>query len=573
MNENEFLIELEAKLDEAKSKWNINEDILTIAKAIESLKVQAEIDPNSVKNIANQLSKIMNQKIVVDNIQIDTKQFEKTSAKIGKSIGASINNNASSSINSIKHDIDSVMKEFKQNKLTGYDLSKMFNLNRSDVDNSVIQQVRNLTKELNSLAMEALKMDSDNAWEGIVNKLNSLSDVLNKFGLKRDTESFAESLDIADYFKNKKIFIGDKSEVLSNTGMGIRELNNQFRSLGVTFTTVSEGAIKLDTIWSELFNISPNLEKLVSFGDQLNGIVQHLKIAKEALYGESNLQPLDNGEVTTFLADWMGKLDDTFRKISLLKEMALDIQETAVQSSTESADTITKNEKKKQQAYGETAKAHAKLKSEMDDIVQKGDFKKSFSASDSVDDIKEYFKTLSATVSIKEKLDKGTGNEGFIVSLKNAVGVVEELRYKYNELNDTFEYVGGSVNDSGVKKQADVITAKAESLQIALEKAKASYSDMNSQNPIKEQSHISALEQQYNKVVNAINNVRSADNATFSSMVSNANKEKSVLDAMVTTFKKAENVSLDMKGNEFSSGLDIAKNKLEELACFKNNLK
>lgn len=408
MNENEFLIELEAKLDEAKSKWNINEDILTIAKAIESLKVQAEIDPNSVKNIANQLSKIMNQKIVVDNIQIDTKQFEKTSAKIGKSIGASINNNASSSINSIKHDIDSVMKEFKQNKLTGYDLSKMFNLNRSDVDNSVIQQVRNLTKELNSLAMEALKMDSDNAWEGIVNKLNSLSDVLNKFGLKRDTESFAESLDIADYFKNKKIFIGDKSEVLSNTGMGIRELNNQFRSLGVTFTTVSEGAIKLDTIWSELFNISPNLEKLVSFGDQLNGIVQHLKIAKEALYGESNLQPLDNGEVTTFLADWMGKLDDTFRKISLLKEMALDIQETAVQSSTESADTITKNEKKKQQAYGETAKAHAKLKSEMDDIVQKGDFKKSFSASDSVDDIKEYFKTLSATVSIKEKLDKGT---------------------------------------------------------------------------------------------------------------------------------------------------------------------
>ena len=39
MNENEFLIELQAKLDEAKSKGNINEDILTIAKAIDSLKV------------------------------------------------------------------------------------------------------------------------------------------------------------------------------------------------------------------------------------------------------------------------------------------------------------------------------------------------------------------------------------------------------------------------------------------------------------------------------------------------------------------------------------------------------
>lgn len=376
MNENEFLIELQAKLDEEKSKGNINSDLTTIAKSIESLKVQAEIDPNSVKNIANQLAKIMNQKIVVDNIQVDTKQFENASNKIGKSIGASIDKNVSSSIDSIKNDINSVINEFKQNKLTGYNISKIFNLNRSDVDSSVIQQVRNLTKELNSLAMEALKIDSDNSWEGIVNKLNSLSDVLNKFGLKRDTASFAESLDVADYFKNKKIYVGDKSEVLSNTGMGVRELNNQFKRLGVTFTTVSEGSIKLDTIWSELFNISPNLEKLVSFGDQLNGIVQHLKIAKEALYGESNLQPLDNGEVTAFLVDWMDKLNDTFKKISVLKDMEIDLQEMIAQSSNESTDTITKNEKKKQQVYEETAKAHSKLKSEMDDIVQKGDFKK-----------------------------------------------------------------------------------------------------------------------------------------------------------------------------------------------------
>lgn len=309
MNENEFLIELQAKLDEAKSKGNINEDILTIAKAIDSLKLQAEIDPNSVKNIANQLSKIMNQKIVVDNIQIDTKQFENVSAKIGKSIGSSIN----------------------------------------------------------------------------------------------------------------------------------------------------------------------------------------------------------------------------------------------------------------KQAYEETAKAHAKLKSEMNDIVQKDNFKISFSASESVEDIKEYFKTLSATVSVKEKLDKGTGNEGFIVSLKNAAGVVEELKYKYNELTDAFEYTGGSINDSGIIKQINAITAKADSLQTSIDKIKASYSDMNSQNPIKEEGHISALEQQYDKIANSINDLRSADNTTFSSMVSNVNKEIAALEAMVSAYRKAETVSIHMKGTALTSAIEIRRNDLEKL--------
>ena len=220
----DFLILLQAKLDEARSKGNINSDIDKLQSKIEKLKVQAEIDPNSVKNIAQQLSKIMNQKVVVDNIQIDTRQTVKAGEQLGQNLGNSLNKNLTSSLNSVKQNIDNVIKGFSNQKLNSYDLSKMFNLNRVNIDNSVIQQVRSLTNELNSLAKEALKTNSDSSWEGIVNKISSLSQVLNKFGAGRDLISFKESLDVLDYFQNKKIFIGNKSEALSNAGMNVKEL-------------------------------------------------------------------------------------------------------------------------------------------------------------------------------------------------------------------------------------------------------------------------------------------------------------------------------------------------------------
>ena len=101
--------------------------------------------------------------------------------------------------------IESIIKGFDNQKLNSYDLSKMFNLNRADIDASVIQNVRNLTNELNALAKEALKTNSDSSWEGIVNKISSLSKVLSQFGSSRDLSAFKESLDVLDYFQNKKI--------------------------------------------------------------------------------------------------------------------------------------------------------------------------------------------------------------------------------------------------------------------------------------------------------------------------------------------------------------------------------
>lgn len=211
-------------------------------------------------------------------------------------------------------------------------------------------------------------------------------------------------------------------------------------------------------------------------------------------------------------------------------------------------------------------------------VVQKGSFEKIFTPDKNgingvAKDAEKYFKTLSNTVSVEERLGNKNNLEGFTVTLKNAEGVVEQLRYKYQELkNDAgevtsrwFEYSGGSINDNGVIKQMNAISAKADSLQTKLDKLKANYSDVNASRPIKDSGNISALSQQYDKVTQAIENVRSADNATFSSMVSNAQREITTLESMVSQFRNAENVATQMKSVDISSGIAQAQERLGKL--------
>ena len=71
--ENEFLIELQAKLDEAKSKNNLNRDIDTIQAQLNELKLQAIIDDATISELVKQLERVLNQKITISNINVDGK--------------------------------------------------------------------------------------------------------------------------------------------------------------------------------------------------------------------------------------------------------------------------------------------------------------------------------------------------------------------------------------------------------------------------------------------------------------------------------------------------------------------
>lgn len=222
------------------------------------------------------------------------------------------------------------------------------------------------------------------------------------------------------------------------------------------------------------------------------------------------------------------------------------------------------------------------IQSGINSVIQKGEFKTEFTFSaDKQNNVakvaqEEFKKIANGIVTIKEQMNQVDGKsflDGFIVNIKKANGEIESLTYRLKDMLDSqgkstgksFQYVGGSINDNGVIKQLDAISTKADNLQTKLDKLKANYSDINSSRPIKDSNNISALSQQYDKVSQAIENVRNADNTTFSSMVSNAQREITALESMVAQFRNAENVATQMKSVDISSGIAQAQERLGKL--------
>ena len=56
----EFLILLQAKLDEAKSKGNVNADIKELQNQLDTLKVQVELDPKAAQKLPDSIGKLVN---------------------------------------------------------------------------------------------------------------------------------------------------------------------------------------------------------------------------------------------------------------------------------------------------------------------------------------------------------------------------------------------------------------------------------------------------------------------------------------------------------------------------------
>lgn len=478
---NEFLIELQAILNSEISKGNINKSITRLQNQIDKLKLQAEIDPKTIFNLKRQIEKATNQSITFSNINLNNGQIEKT----GQQIGTSINKGLMASLGNIKNSIYNVIKEFSGNKLSFAELSKTFNLNRSGIDSSVLEQVRSLTKEINALSKEVIKTGSDSSWENIINKMDSLYIALNKFGRSRDLVPFQESLDILKQFEGKKIFVNNKSELFQNTGMSVRELNNQMRSLNVTFTTSKKNAVDLDTVWSELCNISPNLQNFITFGDQINAIVGHLKTAKEALYGENNLQPVQRNDVSKICMGYMNSLEETANKLNLLREQETEIRQNTVSSTN----TIIQNEERKQQAFKQTADIQQKLIAN-ESLIKSGANVAVFdNTNNAAREASQYFKQLlqdeNTLISVSEKFNRANELSSFAVNVKRASGEVETLRYALENIGTkgdpfyVFKNIGAELNNSTAIKQVQKMEKVITDYQTKLNDFKTRYSKAN----------------------------------------------------------------------------------------------
>lgn len=285
------------------------------------------------------------------------------------------------------------------------------------------------------------------------------------------------------------------------------------------------------------------------------------------------------------IAKLQGKLEALKLQVTLdpnaAQKLANDIGKLINQKITISNINIDSNQavKNAQQTGQQIGR---QIQNGINSVIQKGNFKTEFTFSaDKQNNVakvaqEEFKKISSGIITVKEQMSQINGRsflDGFVVNIKKANGEVESLTYRLKDILDaqgkvtgkSFQYIGGSINDNGVIKQLDAISTKADNLQTKLDKLKSNYSDLNSSRPIKDSNNISALSQQYDKVSQSIENVRNADNATFSSMVSNAQREITALELMVAQFRNAENVATQMKSVDISSGIAQAQERLGKL--------
>lgn len=87
---NEYLIKLQAKLDEVKSKGLINADLEKLQEQINKLKLQIEPDPNVLSDLARQLEAITSQEIIISGAAIDQRQIRKIGQDIGNAVSQGI---------------------------------------------------------------------------------------------------------------------------------------------------------------------------------------------------------------------------------------------------------------------------------------------------------------------------------------------------------------------------------------------------------------------------------------------------------------------------------------------------
>lgn len=500
-------------------------------------------------------------------LSIDTSTTIKSAQQVGQKIGNTVTKEVKKAI-----DIDDVIDQEVLNLMKTFSIagdkgSSAF----KEIKQALIECRSELQKLKNSdLGIDAELFDTSRAFDKVTDAVANQMRAVNNLG--------DEYIALAKYMKSfndpKK---GNKVRVPDFIK---QEQGDDYKSsrgtLGIAFNT--EKGISFASFLEDLnheLGISIDLTK----GEEkaYEELVHKIRLGREQLEAQKKSQTSLQANAST--EEILSQNFINRNEIRDVAESSIDYinateaaSSALVQSSTQAANTVIQNEERIQQAKRETTKEFL--------AVQKGGFQRAFSPADkelgginnTAKSVEEYFKgvngVLADTVSVQERFDADKNLTGFTVSLKNANGAAEQLRYTLRTIEDTdisfFEYTGGSINDNGVLKQMNAISTKADTLQNKLNKLKSSYLDQNVQRPIKDDSHIAALSEQYDKVEKAIIDVRNADEATFASMVSNAQREITALETMVSEFRNAENVSSKMKGTDFASGLDIAKNDLEK---------
>lgn len=325
----EFLILLQAKLDEAKSKGNVNADIDKIQGQIDKLKLQVEVDPKTLSNLTKQLEGIINQKITISNIGINSSNAIKSAQQTGQQIGNAINqgitnavpkgNKTLKSFSELKigtgnigaiidkkgivdteqslNKIKQLYSEFGQVKITDKIFDSDGNIQKFKVN---IEQVNGELKETRSFVMElngssfAFPNDIIKGSESIIQHLDKTKNVVNQTG-----EAINELANKA------KI---DKIQLSMDNGYGASEYQNHINSIIASLEKYGIETKEAQTITASLQSTLDSMkglsgQELVTQADKLEQEFKAVKASVEEakLSYDKFMQPVSNEKATSLI--------------------------------------------------------------------------------------------------------------------------------------------------------------------------------------------------------------------------------------------------------------------------------
>lgn len=393
---NEFLVLLQAKLNKAISQGNINKDINKIQKQLNKLKVQVEIDPKTIANLTSQIEKILNQKITLSNINVNTEQAVKDAQKATQQIA----NASTSATDTIIQNEQKKQQAYKQTSDAQKQTAKDESLIKSGANVATFENTVNAAREASQYFKELLK--DENALIAVSERFNKANE-LNSFTVNvRRASGEVETLRYALENIGTK---GDPFYVFKNVGA---ELNNStaIKQMQKMEKVITDYQTKLDTFKTKYSKTSIDYSGFEtvfnSFKDGV-GTVNGLKIAFNQLENAAKAS-------TQMLKSQSASLDPIQQAINNMRDMPailknLETNMSGLQNKTALAEI----------SVDDLISRYMKLKAEMDAVGGKVPLDGSWA--------KEYQKLMSDVVSAtrrvaaeQKKAEKA--NQSFIASLK-----------------------------------------------------------------------------------------------------------------------------------------------------------
>lgn len=244
--------------------------------------------------------------------------------------------------------------------------------------------------------------------------------------------------------------------------------------------------------------------------------------------------------------------DDTISAINVIS----DAEQKIAQFSTQAANTVVQNEERKQQVYHESSGVIENLKTTLKTMrVDRS----------SIDAIIQDMEELGFTAK-NTSVEMKNGKFDITVNGIDDIGrAITEIR-RFDSATDEISLVGRKISqpltetDKFIKQQKKSVA----DLTNQINQLNRSAIDQNANRPIKDSTHLDVLEGKYNEITSAIQRMGNASSNTFDEEANNVRTLISEYKSLIKEFRNAENVSSKMKGTDFESGLDIAKNDLEK---------